>query len=98
MPTQFVELTSSLDLTTALSQSIIDLANMLSMSLEIPQHSAYLYMHYDGVRTKQIIVKGQPTAMISDVVTSNKVFTEILLDIAVGMSQKEAFLKQGYIV
>lgn len=94
-PADCICLASEYCLVTPIDETVINLANALGIqTITVSTQDEFLYI----VETTPIVSIDSFMKHHEDVVVSNEVFTEILLDIAAGMSQKEAFLKQGYIV
>ena len=92
-----ITLYSSEDLTTSMDSSILTLAHLLNVDLGKPYNTnaPYLFLVIDR-ETQSLIRISSDYAMELDVEVSSKVFSEIIMDIASGMSVKTAFEKQGY--
>lgn len=84
-------------LTTPMDSSILTLAHLLNVELGKPFNTdvPYLFLLIDR-ETQSLIQISYDYARESDVEVSSKVFSEIIMDIASGMSVITAFEKQGY--
>ena len=84
-------------LTTPMDSSILTLAHLLNVELDNPFNIAgpYLFLDIDQ-ETQSLIQISSDYSMESDVEASSKTFSEIVMDIASGMSVITAFEKQGY--
>lgn len=84
-------------LTTPMDSSILTLAHLLNVELGKPFNTdvPYLFLLIDQ-ETQSLIQISYDYARESDVEVSSKVFSEIIMDIASGMTVKTAFEKQGY--
>ena len=84
-------------LTTPMDSSILTLAHLLNIELGKPFNTnfPYLFLVIDR-ETQSLIQISYDYSRESDVEVSSKVFSEIIMDIASGMSVKTAFEKQGY--
>ena len=84
-------------LTTPMDSSILTLAHLLNVELETffnPRNPYLFLMVYQ--KTESLVEIASANATESDVEVSSKVFSEIIMDIASGMSVITAFEKQGY--
>ena len=84
-------------LTTPMDSSILTLAHLLNVELDTPfnPRDPYLLLAVDQ-KTESLIEIASDCATESDVEVSSKIFSEIIMDIASGMSVITAFEKQGY--
>lgn len=84
-------------LTTPMDNSILTLAHLLNIALGKPFNTnvPYLFLVIDR-ETQSLIQISYDYARELDVEVSSKIFSEIIMDIASGMSVKTAFEKQGY--
>ena len=84
-------------LTTPMDNSILTLAHLLNVELGKPFNTdvPYLFLVIDR-ETQSLIRISYDYTRESDIEVSSKVFSEIIMDIASGMSVKTAFEKQGY--
>ena len=84
-------------LTTPMDSSILTLANLLNVELGKPFNTEvpYLFLVIDR-ETQSLLRISSDYVMELDVEVSSKVFSEIIMDIASGMSVITAFEKQGY--
>ena len=85
------------DLITPMDSSILTLAHLLNVELDILFNPKvpYLFLEIDR-ETQSLIQISSDYPRKSDVEVSSKVFSEIIMDIASGMSVITAFEKQGY--
>ena len=92
-----ITLTSPGCLTTSMDSSILTLAHLLNVECSKPFNAnfPYLFLVIDR-ETQSLIQISYDYARESDVEISSKVFSEIIMDIASGMSVITAFEKQGY--
>ena len=92
-----ITLESPAYLITPMDSSILTLAHLLNVELGKPFNTKvpYLFLVIDQ-ETQSLIQISSDNAMDLDVEVSSKVFSEIIMDIASGMSVKTAFEKQGY--
>ena len=84
-------------LTTPMDSSILTLAHLLNVGLDTPSNlrNPYLFLVVD-LETQSLIEIASDYATGSDIEVSSKTFSEIIMDIASGMSVKTAFERQGY--
>ena len=84
-------------LTTPMDSSILTLAHLLNVELDTPFNAnvPYLFLVVDR-ETQSLIQISSDYAMELDIEVSSKTFSEIIMDIASGMSVITAFEKQGY--
>lgn len=84
-------------LTTPMDNSILTLAHLLNVELDTPfnPRDPYLFLVVDQ-KTESLLEIASDYATESDVEASSKIFSEIIMDIASGMTVKTAFEKQGY--
>ena len=84
-------------LTTPMDSSILTLAHLLNVELGKPFNTRdpYLFLAVDR-KTENLIEISSDYATDLDIEVSSKVFSEIIMDIASGMSVITAFEKQGY--
>ena len=84
-------------LTTPMDSSILTLAHLLNVKLDIffNPRDPYLFLMVDQ-KTESLVEITSDYATEFDVEVSSKIFSEIIMDIASGMSVKTAFEKQGY--
>lgn len=84
-------------LTTPMDNSILTLAHLLNVELDTPFNTnvPYIFLMVDQ-KSESLIEIASDYAMDSDVEVSSKVFSEIIMDIASGMTVITAFEKQGY--
>ena len=92
-----ITLDSPAYLTTRMDSSILTLAHLLNIGIDTPfnTHVPYMYLVVDEVTHRLIQISSDYSAD-ADVEVSSKVFSEIIMDIASGMSVITAFEKQGY--
>ena len=75
--------------------SIVDLAYLLGLDVDVDLDDDHFYIHADTkVNFQALTSYMSPT--LRDVRVSPEVFSKILIDIASGMEIKTAFEKQGY--
>ena len=84
-------------LTTPMDSSILTLAHLLHVELGKPFNTnvPYLFLVIDR-ETQSLLWISSAYPHASDVEASSKIFSEIIMDIASGMSVITAFEKQGY--
>ena len=84
-------------LTTPMDSSILTLAHLLNVKLDIPFNTnvPYIFLMVDK-KTESLVEIASDYAMDLDVEVSSEVFSEIIMDIASGMAVITAFEKQGY--
>ena len=84
-------------LTTSVGSSILTLAHLLNVDLDTPFNAnvPYLFLVVDR-ETQSLLQISSDYAMELDIEVSSKTFSEIIMDIASGMSAITAFEKQGY--
>ena len=84
-------------LTTPMDSSILTLAHLLNVELDTHFNTnvPYLFLVVDR-KTESLVEISSDYAMELDIGVSSKVFSEIIMDIASGMSVITAFEKQGY--
>ena len=84
-------------LTTPMDSSILTLAQLLNVGLGKPYNTnaPYLFLVIDR-ETQSLLRISSAYINASDVEVSSKTFSEIIMDIASGMSVITAFEKQGY--
>ena len=81
------------------TQHILDLAAMLSIGIEyIASDGQYIYLHFLSAPSIQMAISSQRTIHANDVVTSSEVFTEILIDVASGITVNDAMLKHNILL
>ena len=92
-----ITLTSPRYLTTPMDNSILTLAHLLNVGIDIPFNTnvPYIFLMIDQ-KTESLVEIASDYAMDPDVEASSKVFSEIIMDIASGMSVITAFERQGY--
>ena len=82
-------------LTVDVDSSIIHLAELLGLAINIDTSDNYLYIYTTVQRTfKELTSSGYITS--HDIRVTTEVFSEILIDIASGMTVKAAYEKQGF--
>ena len=84
-------------LTTPMDSSILTLAHLLNVALGKPFNTnvPYLFLVIDR-ETQSLLRISSDYPNASDIEVSSKTFSEIIMDIASGMSVKTAFERQGY--
>ena len=84
-------------LTTPMDSSILTLAHLLNVELDNPFNIAgpYLFLDIDQ-ETQSLIQISSDYPRDADIEVSSKTFSEIIMDIASGMSVNMAFERQGY--
>ena len=84
-------------LTTPMHSSILTLAHLLNVGIDTPFNTnvPYIYLVVDE-ETHRLLQISSDYSADADVEVSSKVFSEIIMDIASGMSVITAFEKQGY--
>ena len=84
-------------LTTPMDNSILTLAHLLNVKFDnsFNTNVFYIFLVVDK-KTESLVEIASDYAMGLDVEVSSKVFSEIIMDIASGMSVITAFEKQGY--
>ena len=84
-------------LTTPMDNSILTLAHLLNVKFDnsFNTNVFYIFLVVDK-KTESLVEIASDWAMDLDVEVSSKVFSEIIMDIASGMSVITAFEKQGY--
>ena len=92
-----ITLTSPTYLTTRMDNSILTLAHLLNIGIDTPfnTHVPYMYLVVDE-ETHRVIQISSDYSADADVEVSSKTFSEIIMDIASGMSVITAFERQGY--
>ena len=80
-------------LITETSDELLNLALFLEIPADIDLEDDHIYI---ADKVGALSLGSFPTRRESDVVISNKAFSEILLDIKSGMTVLEAYNKQGY--
>ena len=92
-----ITLDSPTYLTTPMDNSILTLAHLLNVGIDTPFNTdvPYIYLSVDE-ETHRLLQISSAYAMELDVEVSSKTFSEIIMDIASGMSAITAFEKQGY--
>ena len=84
---------------TPLSQQLLDLAAMLSISIEyLCSDDQYIYLDFLSPPSVQMAISSQVYIHENDVVTSSEVFTEILINVASGIPVNDAMLKQNILI
>ena len=92
-----ITLTSPSYLTTRMDNSILTLAHLLNVGIDTPFNTSALYMYLVvDEETHRLLQISSDYSADADGEVSSKVFSEIIMDIASGMSVKTAFEKQGY--
>ena len=82
-------------LTVLPDQSIIDLAYLIGLEVNVGLHQDHFHLKPTTKGTKAYLAScAFPT--LGDVIVTTEVFSKILMDIASGMPIKTAFEKQGY--
>ena len=75
--------------------SIVDLAYLLGLAVDVELSHDHFHIHSDAKANFQALTSYMsPT--LEDVRVTSEVFSKILIDIALGMEIKTAFEKQGY--
>ena len=84
-------------LTTPMDSSILTLAHLLNVELAtyFNPRDPYLFLMVDQ-ETESLVEINSDYATGADVEVSSKTFSEVIMDIASGMSVKTAFERQGY--
>ena len=84
-------------LTTSMDSSILTLAHLLNVGIDTPfnTNAPYMYLVVNE-ETHRLIQISSDNSADADVEVSSKTFSEIIMDIASGMSVKTAFERQGY--
>ena len=84
-------------LTTPMDSSILTLAHLLNVEIDtfFDPRNPYLFLRINQ-KTESLVEIASAYATESDVEVSSKIFSEIIMDIASGMSVITAFEKQGY--
>ena len=84
-------------LTTPMDNSILTLAHLLNVEIDttFDPKDPYLFLKVDQ-KTESLLKIDSDYATGSDIEVSSKTFSEIIMDIASGMSVITAFEKQGY--
>ena len=92
-----ITLESPAYLITPMDSSILTLAHLLNVELGKPFNTnvPYLFLVIDR-ETQSLLRISSDYLNASDIEVSSKVFSEIIMDIASGMSVITAFKKQGY--
>ena len=92
-----ITITSPRYLTTPMDNSILTLAHLLNVGIDTPfnTHVPYMYLLVDE-ETHRLIQISSDYSADADVEVSSKTFSEIIMDIASGMSAITAFERQGY--
>ena len=92
-----ITLDSPAYLITPMDSSILTLAHLLNVGLGKPFNTnvPYLFLVVDR-ETQSLLQISSDYAMELDIEVSSKTFSEIIMDIASGMSAITAFEKQGY--
>ena len=87
------------DLITPMDSSILTLAHILNIELDILFNPKvpYLFLEIDR-ETQSLIQISSDYSWKSDVEVSSKVFSEILIDVASGIPVNDAMLKQNILV
>ena len=81
---------------TPLNQHILDVAAMLSIGIEyLCPDAQYIYLNFLSAPSVQMAINSQTYIHKNDVVISEEIFTEILIDVASGILIKDAMLKQN---
>ena len=75
--------------------SIVDLAYLLGLNVDVDLHHDHFHIHTDAKHKFQCLTSYM-SATDRDVRVTPEVFSKILIDIASGMEIKTAFEKQGY--
>ena len=84
-------------LTTSMDSSILTLAHLLNIGLDNPFNTSVPYLFLDiDKETQSLIQISSDYPRDADTEVSSKIFSEIIMDIASGMSVITAFEKQGY--
>lgn len=82
-------------LTVDIDSSIVDLAYLLGLDVDVDLSHDHFYIDSDAKANFQALASYMsPT--LKDVRVTPEVFSKILIDIASGMQVKTAFEKQGY--
>ena len=94
---KLITLDSPAYLITPMDSSILTLAHLLNVELGKPFNTnvPYLFLVIDR-ETQSLLRISSDYLNASDIEVSSKVFSEIIMDIASGMSVKTAFERQGY--
>ena len=84
---------------TPLSQQLLDLAGLLSIDTDcLHPKDQYMYLDFLHTPSVHIAIRTQPDVFENDVVISSEVFTEILIDVASGITVNDAMLKHNILV
>lgn len=84
---------------TSRNQHILDLAVMLSIGIEyLCSDDQYIYLDFLSAPSIQMAINSQIYIHENDVVISEEIFTEILIDVASGIPVNDAMLKQNILV
>ena len=94
---KLITLVSPEYLTTPMDSSILTLAHLLNVEIDTFSNprNPYIFLVVDQ-KTESLLEIASDYATESDVEVSSKIFSEIIMDIASGMSVITAFEKQGY--
>ena len=94
---KLITLDSPAYLITPMDSSILTLAHLLNVELGKPFNTnvPYIFLVIDR-ETQSLLRISSDYPNASDIEVSSKVFSEIIMDIASGMSVITAFEKQGY--
>ena len=81
------------------NQQILDLAAMLSIGIEyIDSDDQYIYLQCRPTPSVYMAISSQLDVHANDVVISEEIFTEILIDVASGILIKDAMLKHNILL
>ena len=92
-----ITLTSPGYLTTPMDSSILTLAHLLNVELDthFNTNDPYIFLMINQ-KTESLVEIASAYSTDADVEVSSKTFSEIIMDIASGMSVITAFERQGY--
>ena len=92
-----ITLTSPTYLTTRMDNSILTLAHLLNVGIDTPFNTnvPYIFLVVDK-ETHRLLQISSDYSADADVEVSSKIFSEIIMDIASGMTVITAFERQGY--
>lgn len=90
---KLIRLLGHQSLITAVSPEVIDLATFLDIPTDIQESDDHIFIpeNSSNLRLSSFFIRRE-----SDVLVSTEVFSEILIDIASGMTVKAAYEKQGF--
>lgn len=96
---KMIKVQSCNQVVTPRNQQILDLAALLSIGTYcLHPKGQYIYLDFLSTPSIQMVISSQLHVHENDVVISEEIFTEILIDVASGTLINDAMLKQNILI